>query len=265
MKDLFFEYSMQLSYSEYVNPGYFTIKCIPRNTQRQELVKLDISMDPKAKYSYSEDGFGNKKIIGTVREDHNHYYLGVSGQVKIKQVMYEELCDETTTGVYRYPCGKTIPSKGIKNYATELSTDMSNRKIRNMYDKAIFVMHRLQKDFEYNTRTTDISTTAEQAWKIGSGVCQDYAHIFISIMRLLGVPARYVTGLMIGEGKSHAWVELMLGNKWIGFDPTNALLVDDNYVKLAHGRDAGDCKINLGIIHGGGTQEQEVKVKVWKE
>ena len=125
-------------------------------------------------------------------------------------------------------------------------------------------MQRLYKDYVYEAGVTNVETTAEEAFNLGRGVCQDYAHIFISLCRLGGIPARYVTGFMIGEGQSHAWAEILFGDKWIGMDPTNNLLIDDNYIKLSHGRDAADCKINLGIMIGGGEQAQQIKVSVTK-
>ena len=107
-----------------------------------------------------------------------------------------------------------------------------------------------------------MSTTAEQAWQIGAGVCQDYAHILIALCQMEGIPARYVTGMLIGEGASHAWVEVFAGDRWYPLDPTNDCTVTDSHIKIGTGRDAGDCLINRGIMHGGGTQTQEIRVSV---
>ena len=265
MNKLRFKYSMKIIYSSLVDSCHFTIKCLPANTDRQEIEEINIEINPEAKYSYSEDGFGNKKLIGSTSGQHERFCLLITGCVKIKQIMYESVYRDENIGIYKYPYGKTIPGKKLINYTNMLCSEMLNRRISNAYDKAIFIMRRLNKDFDYFPEVTNVETTAEEAFAIGKGVCQDYAHIYIAILRQIKVPARYVAGLMIGEGKSHAWVELLLRKKWIGFDPTNCLTVDDNYIKLAHGRDAGDCKINLGIIRGGGSQIQGIDVKVWKE
>ena len=71
---------------------------------------------------------------------------------------------------------------------------------------AVRVMHSLHRYFVYQKAATDVSTSAEEAMEKGAGVCQDYAHIFLSLLRLRGIPARYVTGMLRGEGESHAWV-----------------------------------------------------------
>lgn len=265
MSRLHFSYSMKLYYTEPVNPCHFTIKCIPKETDRQHLIGINIEMDPRANYTQGTDSFNNEKIIGSVRVPHDHYYLDVSGEVEITQILYEEMCDPVQIGMYKYPYGKTKPGRKIIEYADSIKRIIEDSDIVKDYDKAVCIMHRLYSDMKYNSEITDVATSAEEAFELGGGVCQDYAHIYIAISRILGIPARYVTGLMIGEGQSHAWVEVLVKNKWIGLDPTNDLLIDDNYIKLGNGRDAGDCKINLGIMYGGGDQRQEIEVKVWKE
>ena len=84
----------------------------------------------------------------------------------------------------------------------------------------------------------------------------------ISLLNLCGCSARYVTGLIIGEGESHAWVEVADDGKWYGLDPTNNILVEDSHIKIGCGRDATECQINRGIMHGGGKQTQDIFVNV---
>lgn len=123
-------------------------------------------------------------------------------------------------------------------------------------------MQRLYRDFQYIPGSTDIHTTAGEAWAKKEGVCQDYAHIMITLCRLKGIPARYVNGMMIGEGSTHAWVEIYTGEGWYGLDPTNNLHVDDYYIKLAHGRDYGDCVLDRGMFRGNVSQTQKIYVNV---
>jgi len=265
MVNLNFKYSMKLNYEKDVNPCYFTIKCIPMNTDRQELLEIDIQMDPDAEYCYSADSLGNQKIIGAIYKPHNYYYLDVCGKVRINQVLYEEYYDPDSIGMYKYSHGKVRYGEKINQYSELVSKELISSGIEKNYDKVLSVMHMLHRDFHYEKGLTDVHTDSETAMSIGSGVCQDYAHIFIALIRKLEIPARYVSGLLIGEGESHAWCEVLIKDKWIGFDPTNDLLVDDNYIKLCHGRDSDDSKINLGIMFGGGEQTQSIEVNVWKE
>lgn len=127
---------------------------------------------------------------------------------------------------------------------------------------AVQVMHQLHQSFSYQKCATDVSTSAEEAMEKGAGVCQDYAHIFLSLLRLKGIPARYVTGMLRGEGESHAWVELALGEYWYGLDPTNDCVVAGEHVRIACGRDYRDCRISQGVFYGGARQTQQVSVSV---
>ena len=97
---------------------------------------------------------------------------------------------------------------------------------------------------------------------LGMGVCQDYSHILLSLCRMERIPARYVVGLLMGEGLSHAWVEVCSGGRWIALDPTNNLVVDDQHIKISSGRDYKDCMINQGLFVGRTTQRQDVHVSV---
>ena len=128
--------------------------------------------------------------------------------------------------------------------------------------KAQAMSARLFRNFCYRSWTTNTATTAQQALDQGCGVCQDYAHIFIALCRLCGVPARYAAGFMFGEGVTHAWAEVYDGSGWIGIDPTNNRMTGDEYIKICDGRDAPDCIINKGVFFGSVAQHQTVHVKV---
>ena len=97
---------------------------------------------------------------------------------------------------------------------------------------------------------------------LGKGVCQDYSHILLSLCRMEGIPCRYVVGMLIGEGASHAWVEICSEGRWIALDPTNNLVVDDQHIKISAGRDYQDCIINQGIFTGQTRQTQQILVSV---
>jgi len=101
---------------------------------------------------------------------------------------------------------------------------------------------------------TDVDTTAAEAMRIGAGVCQDHAHLMLSMCRAVGVPARYVSGHLRGEGATHAWVDVLDpapdGRRAIGFDPCNNRRPDDSYVTVAIGRDYRDVAPTSGTYEG---------------
>lgn len=258
MKKLHFDYYMQIDYTEEVSTCNYTIKCIPQITSRQSPFDVRISLSPPSRYNLGYDGLNNRQIYGKNVEPHKRFSYRIEGSVLTGLEEFEENEDSNTTMIFKHPHGLVLPGDNITKYFASLN--LSNEG--SVINKVIYIMERLHKDYEYKPNTTTIDTTAEEAFTQGFGVCQDFAHIFISLMHLLGVPARYVVGLIIGEGASHAWAEVLINGKWYGFDPTNNKRVFDEHVKLGVGRDAKDCMINRGIMHGGGLHVQTINVNV---
>ncbi|HEY8614377.1 MAG TPA: transglutaminase family protein [Roseomonas sp.] len=125
----------------------------------------------------------------------------------------------------------------------------------------------------FRAGVTTVSTPVEEVLRRRAGVCQDFAHLMITGLRMLGIPARYVSGYIrtrpppggvrrVGVDQSHAWVAAWLGPEagWVEMDPTNSLLVRDEHVVLGWGRDFGDVSPLLGVILGGGRHSVTVGV-----
>lgn len=258
MKKLTFDYYMQIDYSEVVSSCHFTIKCLPKETLRQRVDKVSIQLSPDVPYNAGVDSFGNGQIYGWDDVDHTTFSFRVTGDVYTSPERREEKTNEDMLAVFRYPHGLNLAGESLISYHEGLVGALP----ADAYDKALFFMHRLHEDFVYEKGCTDVGTTAEEAWKQGKGVCQDFAHILIALLHRERIPARYVTGMIPGEGASHAWVEIAQNGFWYGIDPTNDIPVGDNYIKIGVGRDAADCLINRGIMHGGGNQSQLVRVSV---
>ena len=111
----------------------------------------------------------------------------------------------------------------------------------------------------YQVGVTGIHTPAAMALHLGSGVCQDYAHLMLAVLRLLGIPARYVSGHLVGEGAPHAWVEVLFEDATspgqlnvVGYDPTHHRRVGLGYITVAVGRDFADVTPTSGVFSGSG-------------
>ncbi len=258
MKNLLFNYDMRISYAEPVGECHYTIRCIPAETKNQHLKYMEMEIMPEDNHTLGVDSFGNRLITGRVDARHDSFVFRINGEVQTGFCGYEEGETEEKTALYKYPSKLTVPGEGLKAYYESMSfaAEMSD------YQRAVSMMHRLYSDFIYEKGVTNVNTTAEEAWNTGKGVCQDYAHILTSLCRLAQIPARYVTGMMVGEGYSHAWIEVLTEGKWYALDPTNNLIVGDEHIKIGNGRDAGDCMINRGIMKGGGRQSMAITVKV---
>jgi transglutaminase-like putative cysteine protease len=125
-------------------------------------------------------------------------------------------------------------------------------------------------NFKYIKGVTSVETTADEIWKLKAGVCQDFAHILLVMLRMICIPSRYVSGYvcpnkngMRGEGATHAWVEAYIPfYGWLGLDPTNNCIVDDLHVRLAVGRNFSDCSPVKGTYKGTSDHVLEVGVSV---
>jgi transglutaminase/protease-like cytokinesis protein 3 len=122
---------------------------------------------------------------------------------------------------------------------------------------------------EFDPEPTNVHTIASEVIDLGKGVCQDYTHLFLAIARKNRIPCRYVSGYLnqggtlSGSAAMHAWAEAFIpGYGWCGFDPTNDLLVDINYIKAAHGTDYSDCSPIKGVLKTTGSHQTTYHVKV---
>jgi transglutaminase-like putative cysteine protease len=119
----------------------------------------------------------------------------------------------------------------------------------------------------YIAEVTTVATTSDEVLNHQSGVCQDFAHLALAVLRAIGVPARYVSGYFhVAEptrpSESHAWIEFYSPTYgWCGYDPTHSCLPDERHVVIAHGRDYNDAAPNRGVYVGNATETLKVEVK----
>ncbi len=260
MKLLRFHYEMTYSYDLPIREHYFSLKCIPQSDCRQKIQTLDVRVTPYQYLSRERDAFSNEMLIGNCLNEHKNFDVLVQG---VAQTGMEEYTgnDDSQNIIFRNQSPYTLPGECIREFyrQNELPGDVSD------YERALHLMRKLHQTFRYEKDVTDIYTTAEEALQKGSGVCQDYTHILLSLLRIAGIPCRYVVGMMVGEGLSHAWTEVFSQGRWYGLDATNNLLVSEDYVKISHGRDYGDCIINKGIYVGNAVEHQKISVVVEAE
>ena len=134
------------------------------------------------------------------------------------------------------------------------------------------LMGEMYARFEYSPRSTRVDSPIDEALANRKGVCQDFAHIFLSLVRPLGIPARYVSGYLFQpagsherstDGATHAWVEVLLPDLgWVGLDPTNNLIADNRHIRVAIGRDYADVPPTRGVFKGVSSVRSELTVSV---
>ena len=160
------------------------------------------------------------------------------------------------------PTAATAPGPKIRTLLAGVARD----------DGAVPTLHRLShailEQLPYETGVTDTGTSAEEAVAASRGVCQDHAHVFIACARLLGIPARYVSGYLmmtdrVDQDAGHAWGEAFVaGLGWVGFDVSNGISPDQRYVRVATGRDYHEAAPVTGITFGAHDETMHVNLAV---
>lgn len=205
----------------------------------------------------TRDGFGNHVVH--VRALHVDQAIEFDTWVEV------ERCQDAAPPVlaipalrdrrYTHPSWLTRPSPAVMDVASHLRS-----RSHGPLELAENITSWVNGAFTYSHDATDVRTTAAEALASGAGVCQDYAHVMLSISRACGLAARYVSGHLVGEGGTHAWVEVLVEDQSragramaVAFDPTHDRRVQSGYVTVAVGRDYSDVAPTSGTFRSPGA------------
>jgi transglutaminase-like putative cysteine protease len=238
--------------------------------------QIDITENPiVAKHT---DYFGNSVGTFTLIEPHTQLIidstLTIETKPRPKPIIYQstqEQWQELYAKVVHLPYADFLKIEHFKS-RNELQQliDSRNPTKYNPYQVAAFFCKQVFEQCTYIKGVTTVETTLDEIWQSKQGVCQDFAHLMLALLRLVNIPARYVSGYicpnnngMRGDGATHAWVEAYLPfYGWLGFDPTNNCIANEKHVKLAVGRNFSDCSPIKGTYRGGREHILEVQVSV---
>lgn len=253
MKNLYFESKTTLSFTSPVVDHHFLLRSLPPSFGGQRIVSATLQLSPAVPYTLSCDGFGNLNETGCIKDPHTEFIYAVSG---IAQISEDERQKERLHPIFKHKSHYTAVSPEMSDFLQSLNLEGST------LEKSIKLAEVVYYHIKYEPGSTNTATTAMQAFEGKKGVCQDFAHVFIALARLAGIPARYANGLPLGTGQSHAWTEVYADGMWIGIDPTHNRLVNEDYVRFCTGRDFLDCALERGILFGNGLQMQHTTAKV---
>ena len=258
MRSLSFYYDTSLTFSELIKEHDFLLRCVPPDLPEQRITEFTLTIVPMDRGGrYGTDAFGNRTYKGRIPAPHMSFRYTVRGRAGRDDSAKQR--EDTVLPGYKYPSRLTEPTDEMKDFLA--SRPLSGTALA----KALAISTAVHEHFTYTPGATGVSTTAGEAFHQAKGVCQDYAHVFLSLCRLSGIPARYVSGLPEGDGVSHAWAEIWDDGYWYGVDPMRHVPVDEGYLKLSMGRDFTDCPIESGLFSGYTDQQQKVYMKVCQE
>ncbi|HMP85679.1 MAG TPA: transglutaminase family protein [Lacibacter sp.] len=265
-------------YSRPVRESSNQIKIHPYSCSTQEVLQHDVRITGNPDLHLFPDYWGNRTGIFTVAEPHTH--LTIESRLLIRtlnsdltafdaMVQKDEIIPENDLLLTELKQPELIRRKDAIDFiATEVYDES-----KNIPQIISHCSHYIFQNFRYIKGITDYETTVDEILEHQSGVCQDFAHVLLQLLRSLGIPCRYVSGYicpnkngMRGEGATHAWVEAWVpGYGWAGIDPTNNVWVQHNHVKLAVGRNFNDCTPVKGTFKGTARQHMSVFVSVGYE
>lgn len=275
-------HSTVYDYAEPVVLGTHYMHLLPRQRIGQTIREAHLEISPAPETRRNEvDYFGNPTTTVALTGAHKQFAVDLSATIEVSQpkppppeetlrweaIAAKGLHDPEVTE-YCLPSPLAAPQNEIADYAA-----VSFLPGRKMLEALSELTQRIYTEMTYRPGVTTNFTTAAHILTTRAGVCQDYAHFMIACLRALGLPGRYVSGYLRttpppgqtrrrGADQSHAWVSSWLGPDvgWVDFDPTNNLLVMDEHVTLAWGRDFADVSPLRGIILGGGRHSLKVGV-----
>ena len=258
-------HATEYSYEEPVPYALQQVRMMPKSTAGQTVL------------SWRTTAVGGRKEVEFTDQHNNHVELFSfdPDRRKVSIVCEGEVETSDTAGVvgqhggfaplwyFVRPTGHTKPGPHIRNLIKTLGRDFED-DISRLHALSALILSVVA----YETGRTDFATVGEQAIEAGHGVCQDHAHIFISAARLMGFPARYVSGYLcmddrIDQDAGHAWAEAHVdGLGWVGFDVSNGQSPDERYVRVATGLDYDEAAPVSGMTFGGVNETMAVSLQV---
>ena len=273
----------QYRYADLVRESVMEVWMQPQKSAHQRLITFDLEVDPAAQVFSYPDSFGNAVHHFDVPQPHQTLSITARTAVdtqplgKLQEAVdpgeWDRLNSETLKGAnfdFLHPHGYARSSPALAAYVAEHEIDALRR--RDPLSAIRDLSERIFTSFEYEAGVTRADSPIDDVLTARKGVCQDFAHVMITICRSWGVPARYVSGYLFTDRKrgdrsdpdaTHAWVEVFLPSlRWIGFDPTNNTMAGERHIICAVGRDYSDVPPSRGVFKGESESHLAVGVTV---
>jgi len=271
----------RFTYNKPVYESAMEVRMQPRSEGRQRCSMFSLQVSPRARVHSYRNHVGNTVHHFDIPRAHEHLTVTADALVEVMPMnalpdrldpsAWDQIDQEVQANDYWHalcPSHFTEPTDKLQELAEEIVAVRRDDPLTVLRDITV----RIYLNFAYCQRTTEVDSQIDLTLESRQGVCQDFAHIFIALVRPLGIPTRYVSGYLFHDSEegdrsaddaTHAWAECLLPELgWVGFDPTNNLLGDERHIRVAVGRDYGDVPPTRGIYKGDAESKLSVSVKV---
>lgn len=276
-------------YVEAVSVSHHAVRLTPRDLrgQKRRTSELSVWPVPPSPASTHTDYFGNTVTSFTLPESHSRMSVEAISELEVQAQPVPTLSSSPAWESVRDTVADDHSADGLQAYqfafdsirvsakpdlAAYASESFPQR--RPLLEAVLDLTTRINQDFRFDAKATEVTTPVETFFEKRRGVCQDFSHLQIACMRSLGLPARYVSGYLrtmpppgrarlVGADASHAWCSAWCpGFGWVDFDPTNNCIPTDGHITLAWGRDYSDVSPIRGVLLGGAKHTLKVGVDV---
>ncbi len=262
----------KLNYSDPIAESVVEVRTMPRTDDRQVLRRFDITITPDAKACHHTDWLGNSVHQFSILNLHHQVTIASRCVVETRPANasladlvapLEGLVRDHRSWDFLQRHGPVNDDPTLAALAVRIGLD----KARSVGEAIDVVTRRTRDLIVYRPGVTRSSSTVSEVLQIGAGVCQDFVHLSLALLRHAGLPCRYVSGYLhkpgVPELQTHAWAEAFVpGVGWLAFDPTHAQLANEAYVTVAIGRSYADVPPNRGVFRGESKERIEVSVSM---
>ena len=268
-------------YEPAVRESVMEVRLQPRSDGDQRCLNFVLNVDPAANVMQYRDFMGNVVHHFDIAGKHTVVKVTAESAVEVQNVAAPHAADSGDwADLDALVAGDDywemlLPSHFAKSSPPleQLAADLGSERRGNPLGLLSELNEAIYKLFSYVPNSTKVDSPIEEALETRQGVCQDFAHIMIALVRRVKIPCRYVSGYMFHrddterdrslEGASHAWIEALVPRLgWVAFDPTNNLVGGDRHIRVAIGRDYADVPPTRGVYKGEAQSELSVAVTV---
>lgn len=274
-------YLTEYRYGDTVTDNLNVLRVRPTNNRTQRVDDFVVRVDPETRLGRHEDYFGTEVIEFGISRPHDHLTIDVRARVTTSDPGEPPRADwdAVRTDAYAQAGGEFLLPDGDDSGAARLDELTEELRGDTPLDTLVALTHLIPDTFAYRPGVTYVDSTVEDLLEVGAGVCQDFVHLGLLLLRRQGIAARYVSGYLWAPGESgseesvevdtHAWLEALLPSPtpggepvWWGADPTNRRLAGEAHVKIGHGRHYRDVPPIRGVYRGAAEAALEASVQM---